>query len=90
MWKPEENLVNAPKAIPLANRGLGGDTTDGMLRRIEVTTVCKPKLVCVMAGINDLAQGYSVEEITQNYAQMLDYWQERDIEVWSCSGGGGW
>ncbi len=77
-WGPWHDAIS----IPLANRGLGGDTTDGMLRRIEVTTVCQPKLVCVMAGINDLAQGYSVEEITQNYAQMLDYWQERDIEVW--------
>jgi len=77
-WGPWHDAIS----IPLANRGLGGDTTDGMLRRIEVTTVCQPKLVCVMAGINDLAQGYSVEEITQNYEQMLNFWQARDIDIW--------
>lgn len=77
-WGPWHDAIS----IPLANRGLGGDTTDGMLRRIEVTTVCQPKLVCVMAGINDLAQGYSVEEITQNYEQMLNFWQTRNVDVW--------
>jgi len=77
-WGPWHDVL----AIPLANRGLSGDTTDGMLRRIDVTTVCQPKLVCIMAGINDLAQGYSVEEVTRNYEQMLGYWQERGIDVW--------
>ncbi len=77
-WGPWHDAIS----ISLANRGLGGDTTEGMLRRIEVTTVCKPKLVCMMAGINDLAQGYSVEEVTRNYEQMLGYWQERGIDVW--------
>ncbi len=77
-WGPWHDAL----AVPLVNRGLGGDTTDGMLRRIEVTTVCQPKLVCIMAGINDLAQGYSVEEITSNYEQMLSYWQQCSVDVW--------
>lgn len=77
-WGPWHDALT----IPLANRGLGGDTTDGMLRRIDVTTVCQPKLVCIMAGINDLAQGYSVDEITANYAQMLSHWQQGGIDVW--------
>ncbi len=77
-WGPWHDALS----IPLANRGLGGDTCDGMLRRIDVTTVCQPKLICVMAGINDLAQGYSVEEISHNYAQMLSHWQNLGIVVW--------
>lgn len=68
--------------IPLSNRGLAGDTTAGMVQRLETTTLHQPKLVCVMAGINDLAQGYSVEHISHNYAKMVDFWCAQDIEVW--------
>ncbi|MCZ4295472.1 SGNH/GDSL hydrolase family protein [Vibrio sinaloensis] len=66
----------------IANRGLAGDTTTGMVRRLETTSVCQPKLVCIMAGINDLSQGYSVTDIIDNYSQMLDFWQAAGIEVW--------
>jgi len=66
----------------LANRGLAGDTTEGMIRRLPTTKVCQPKLVCVMAGINDLSQGYTVDQVIKNYRQMLDYWQGEKIEVW--------
>ena len=69
-------------SVSVANRGLGGDTTEGMLMRLETTQVCQPKLVCVMAGINDLAQGYAIDEIVSNYAKMLSFWQQNGIEVW--------
>lgn len=78
-WGPWHDGI---QGVTLANRGLSGDTTDGMKYRIESTTVCQPKLICMMAGINDLSQGYSVDEIMENYSQMLNYWHERDIEVW--------
>ncbi len=78
-WGPWHDGI---QSVRLANRGLGGDTTDGMIQRIDTTVVCQPKLVCVMAGINDLAQGYSIEEIVDNYAQMLNYWHEKNINVW--------
>lgn len=78
-WGPWHDGI---QGVTLANRGLSGDTTDGMKYRIESTTVCQPKLICMMAGINDLSQGYSVDEIMENYSQMLNYWHQRDIEVW--------
>lgn len=78
-WGPWHDGI---QGVTLANRGLSGDTTDGMKYRIESTTACQPKLICMMAGINDLSQGYSVDEIMENYSQMLNYWHERDIEVW--------
>lgn len=78
-WGPWHDGI---QGVTLANRGLSGDTTDGMKYRIESTTACQPKLICMMAGINDLSQGYSVDEIMENYSQMLKYWHERDIEVW--------
>tara|TARA_Y100001956_G_scaffold82949_1_gene107178 strand:- start:9775 stop:10614 length:840 start_codon:yes stop_codon:yes gene_type:complete len=78
-WGPWHDAL---PSIKLANRGLAGDTTSGMIRRLSTTKACQPKLVCVMAGINDLSQGYSVSKVVENYRQMLDFWSSEDIEVW--------
>lgn len=78
-WGPWHDALSG---ITLANRGLAGDTTSGMLQRLPTTTVCTPKLVCIMAGINDLSQGYSSAQVMSNYLKILDYWQDNNIEVW--------
>lgn len=77
-WAPWADVF---RDISMVNRGLAGDTTTGMLRRIDTTLNVKPKLVCFMAGINDLAQGYDVEHIYQNYIDMLKVWQQNDIRI---------
>ncbi|WP_261886532.1 SGNH/GDSL hydrolase family protein [Vibrio pomeroyi] len=77
-WAPWADIF---RDISMVNRGLAGDTTTGMLRRIDTTVNVKPKLVCFMAGINDLAQGYDVEHIYPNYIGMLEVWQENDIKI---------
>ncbi|MEZ8858369.1 SGNH/GDSL hydrolase family protein [Vibrio sp. 10N.247.311.51] len=77
-WAPWADIF---RDISMVNRGLAGDTTTGMLRRIDTTLNVKPKLVCFMAGINDLAQGYDVDHIYQNYIDMLKVWQENDIRI---------
>ena len=77
-WAPWADIF---RNISMVNRGLAGDTTTGMLRRIDTTLNVKPKLVCFMAGINDLAQGYDVDHIYQNYIDMLKVWQENDIRI---------
>lgn len=77
-WAPWADIF---RDISMVNRGLAGDTTTGMLRRIDTTLNVKPKLVCFMAGINDLAQGYYVDHIYQNYIDMLKVWQENDIRI---------
>ncbi|MFA0549601.1 SGNH/GDSL hydrolase family protein [Vibrio lentus] len=77
-WAPWADIF---RDVSMVNRGLAGDTTTGMLRRIDTTLNVKPKLVCFMAGINDLAQGYDVEHIYKNYIDMLKVWQENDIKI---------
>ncbi|SBT11517.1 SGNH/GDSL hydrolase family protein [Vibrio celticus] len=77
-WAPWADIF---RDISMVNRGLAGDTTTGMLRRIDTTLNVKPKLVCFMAGINDLAQGYDVDHIYQNYIDMLKVWQENEIRI---------
>ncbi|MEZ8509598.1 SGNH/GDSL hydrolase family protein [Vibrio splendidus] len=77
-WAPWADIF---RDVSMVNRGLAGDTTTGMLRRIDTTLNVKPKLVCFMAGVNDLAQGYDVDHIYQNYIDMLKVWQENDIRI---------
>ncbi|MEZ9246144.1 SGNH/GDSL hydrolase family protein [Vibrio lentus] len=77
-WAPWADIF---RDVSMVNRGLAGDTTTGMLRRIDTTLNVKPKLVCFMAGINDLAQGYDVGHIYQNYVDMLKVWQENGIRI---------
>lgn len=77
-WGPWADALPQTK---VANRGLAGDTTRGMLGRIDTTTNVKPKLICVMAGINDLAQGYTVSDVFENYSRMLEIWKADNIAV---------
>ncbi len=76
-WGPWNEALD----YKIANRGIAGDTTMGMLKRIDTSIAVKPKLVCVMAGINDLAQGYGVEQVFANYEEMLGIWKESGCQV---------
>ncbi|AXP81922.1 GDSL-like Lipase/Acylhydrolase [Mariniflexile rhizosphaerae] len=39
---------------PIRNRGIAGDVTDGVLKRLNEITYFKPKAVFILIGINDL------------------------------------
>ena len=77
-WAPWADIF---RDISMVNRGLAGDTTAGMLRRIDTTLNVNPKLICFMAGINDLAQGYSVDQAFTNYVESVDTWLKQGIKV---------
>jgi lysophospholipase L1-like esterase len=55
----------------LKNRGIGGDTTQGVLDRLNSITKAKPSKIFLMIGINDLANGFSESAILDNYRQIL-------------------
>jgi lysophospholipase L1-like esterase len=52
--------------LRIKNRGISGDTTDGVLARVEEVTAAKPACVFLMIGVNDLAAGVSVESVLEN------------------------
>ena len=54
------------------NAGIAGDTTDGLLYRMEYILDKKPETIVLMIGINDLLQGINLEQIEQNYLKILD------------------
>ena len=48
------------------NRGISGDTTNGVLDRLHVITAGKPSKVFLLIGINDLSGGLTVDSIAKN------------------------
>lgn len=56
----------------IINQGISGDTTFGILQRIELTFEEEPKKIFLMAGINDLLQSYHKEELLSHYEKILE------------------
>ncbi|ANS73906.1 hypothetical protein AWM70_04400 [Paenibacillus yonginensis] len=64
----------------VANRGIGGDFTSGMLNRLDYVTNLTPYMVFVMAGINDITSGkVTPEEAFNNYTRILNRLEEEQI-----------
>ena len=60
------------------NRGIGGDTTKGILDRLD--TINKSiKKAFIMIGINDIAGYKRVDEIYNNYIKILEDLERKDI-----------
>jgi lysophospholipase L1-like esterase len=70
--------------LRVRNRGIGGDTTDGVLARLEQVTRAQPAKVFLLIGTNDLFRGTSVSEIATNLAAILDGLKQQtpDTEVY--------
>ena len=55
------------------NRGIGGDTTQGVIDRLQVSLYdIKPSEIVLMIGINDINGGRSDEYVISNYQTILD------------------
>lgn len=61
--------------LPLAvyNRGIGGDTTEGLLARLDVSVLdIAPAYVVMMIGTNDVNGNVSNDKFLSNYEKILD------------------
>lgn len=61
--------------LPLAcyNRGIGGDTTSGVLDRLQVSLYdLAPSAVVLMIGTNDINGYLEEKDILERYAQIID------------------
>lgn len=56
----------------IKNRGICGDTTDGILNRIDNIIEHQPQKLFLLIGINDLNQGIQVLDIVENYNLILN------------------
>ncbi len=63
------------------NRGISGDTTDGVLERLD--SINKSiKQVFIMIGVNDIMRGKEVDEVYSNYLKIIKFFQDRNIKVY--------
>ena len=61
--------------LPLAtyNRGIGGDTTEGVLKRLDVSVIdLKPSKVVLMIGTNDVNAKRDNDDILDTYRQIVN------------------
>lgn len=54
------------------NRGISGDTTDGVLFRLNEVTRSKPAKVFLLIGINDLSRGVLKDTVFSNICKIAD------------------
>ncbi|GHY03090.1 Lipase/acylhydrolase family protein [Vibrio cholerae] len=65
----------------VANRGIGGDTSEGILKRVDQVIALNPVSVYLMFGINDIARGTENTEIFSNYKNIISKLQNSGIKV---------
>jgi lysophospholipase L1-like esterase len=70
--------------LRVRNRGIGGDTSDGVLRRLEQVTRAEPDKLFLLIGTNDLYRGDSEDELVANIIEILDRLKQEtpDTEVY--------
>lgn len=86
-WTPRNStLFQNPNHI---NRGISGQTTSQMVLRFQHDVVeLHPKLVVILAGINDIAENtgpITIDAIFQNIITMVDAAKANQIDVALCS-----
>jgi lysophospholipase L1-like esterase len=68
LWFPFELL---PLGRNWLNQGISGETSAGLLKRLDLFKDTQPETIFVMVGINDLIRGLSNDTILQNYWQIM-------------------
>lgn len=63
------------------NRGISGDTTDGVLERLDSINN-NIKQVFIMIGVNDIMRAKEVDEVYSNYLKIIKHFQEKNIKVY--------
>lgn len=63
----------------IINRGIGSDTTEGFLSRMENIYAINPKKVFIMGGINDIFKGIEVNQIFSNYIKIIEALKNKNI-----------
>lgn len=54
------------------NRGIGSDTSEGVLKRLHEVEEKNPKIIIIMIGINDLAQGIKLDKTCSNINKIIE------------------
>lgn len=67
LWFPSDRL---PAGQLWLNQAISGETTQAILHRLPTFSVARPQAIYVMAGVNDLKQGATDNDILWNLRQI--------------------
>jgi lysophospholipase L1-like esterase len=56
----------------IVNEGIAGDTTFGLLERIDGIMAIPAARIFLMIGINDILNGYKTDDIIENYQLLIE------------------
>ncbi|MBD2415524.1 G-D-S-L family lipolytic protein [Nostoc calcicola FACHB-389] len=70
LWFPTELL---PEGKNWLNQGISGETSKGLLKRLNIFDRTQPEVIFVMIGINDLIRGTNDKVILDNHQQIMTY-----------------
>ena len=62
----------------IQNRGISGDTTDGVIDRLNPIGKNIEK-VFIMIGVNDIMRGKPVDEVYLNYLKIIQFFKEKNF-----------
>lgn len=66
-------LLEQKTGIRVCNKGICGDTTEGMRQRMQRIDMMAYDAVCLMGGSNDILQHVSLEQMEHHMQQMMQY-----------------
>ena len=59
-------------SLKIANRGISGDRTDGVLKRMDSIYSTNAKKAFIMIGLNDLLNGAEINSVVENYNSIIE------------------
>lgn len=68
--------------LRIRNMGISGDTTDGILNRMDSALKSCPKKAFIMVGLNDLNRRKSVDAVFDSYKQIVSKLRKEGIQVY--------
>lgn len=71
--------------VTVVNRGVDGDTTAGVLRRMEGIVSVRARKAFVMIGINDFKEDRSVDAVFRDYRSIVSQLSESGTKVFVLS-----
>lgn len=72
LWFPADLL---PDQRVWLNQGISGETSHGLLNRLDMLDKTEPETIFVMIGINDLLRGTTDQTILSNQREIVQYLQ---------------
>ena len=85
----EASLRASGYEVQVANRGISGDTTGGMLDRLDDAVLPGTRIAIVQGGYNDRRRGVSAEAAEANIEAILARLRARGVRTVLCDFSGG-